>query len=69
VFILKVVSGTGFGSVQAVLGLIVMNGAAKRSLEAIGGMAVSGKTFGFGVFGRASRRRGVVLYEMRIAKE
>ena len=35
VFILKVVSGSGFGSMQAVLGLIVMNGAAWHGAAAV----------------------------------
>src|SRR5712671_4154521 len=35
VFILKVVSGRGFGSIQAVLGLIVMNGAAWHGAAAV----------------------------------
>jgi len=35
VFILKVVSGRGFGSMQAVLGLIVMNGAAWHGAAAV----------------------------------
>ena len=35
VFILKVVSGSGFGSMQGVLGLIVMNGAAWHGAAAV----------------------------------
>jgi hypothetical protein len=40
----------------------------ERSLEGMVDIESPEKTFSFGIFGEASRKRGAVLYEMSIAK-